>query len=249
MKERETKKLYESISNVDDQFIEEAQSFSAGTDSDSHLAKIGRRHTWARWGVLAACLCCVLGAFIIPNVIYMGDKNGNMEESGAGRDEEGYSVAVYPATEREEDVASADVESLTENEIMSNPLAKHLPRQLPKGFHYGRGSVYHTVMKNGAEYSMLRIEYTTDEILEQKFTTDGGAVAPDPDAIGETFIVCVMNYEPATDNIIFSSIEEVTQSLLKEKEKAYIRLVDCYIGVFVETSNPAAVLDALKYID
>ena len=52
-----------------------------------------------------------------------------------------YSVAVYPSTESEENVESAEVASLTEEETLAHPLAEHLPNQLPDGFHYGRGSV------------------------------------------------------------------------------------------------------------
>ena len=47
MKERETSKLYDSITNIEDKFIEEAKT-----------VKVKRRsRSWAVWGVLAACLC------------------------------------------------------------------------------------------------------------------------------------------------------------------------------------------------
>lgn len=91
---------------------------------------------------------------------------------------------------------------------------------------------------------MLRVEYISGEIPEQQFTEDGGAIAPDPETIGEGFIVCVMNYEPKTDNNIYSSTEEVTLSLLEENESVFVRFRDCYVSVFTET----AVLDALRNI-
>lgn len=72
-----------------------------------------------------------------------------------------YSVAVSPATETEENVDTAEIVTLTEEEALAHPLAEHLPRQLPGGFHYGRGSVYNTTMKDGTQYHMLRVEYIT----------------------------------------------------------------------------------------
>ena len=56
MKEKETSKLYSSITNVDNHFIEEAQ-----TKTKKKIPK------WTKWGVVAACLCLVMiAALIIP---------------------------------------------------------------------------------------------------------------------------------------------------------------------------------------
>lgn len=157
-----------------------------------------------------------------------------------------YSVAVYPAEESEENVEAAGVISLTESEASANPLSKYLPSQLPKGFHYGRGSVYYTVMKDGKQYNMLRIEYISGTIPEQRFTEDGGAVAPDLEVMGDHFTVQVTNFKPNTDISIYSDIEEVTLSSLKENGAVYIRDENCYIGVFIETAEPEIILEALK---
>ena len=213
-----------------------------------------KRPVRVKWGAAAACLCLVVaGAAVLLRQNFSAAPEGNLPpgtrvDGGSG---EGmmYSVAVYPADENEENVASADVASLSENEVWNNALAEHLPGQLPEGFHYGRGSIYHTVMKDGTQYNMLRVEYILGTIPEQQYTQDGGAVAPDPDTIGESFIVCVMNYEPGTDINIYSSQEEVTLPLLEEKGAVYIRSGDCCIGVFTETAEPAAVLDALRHIE
>ena len=104
------------------------------------------------------------------------------------------------------------------------------------------------MMKDGIQYRMLRVEYISGEIPEQQFTEDGGAIAPDSETIGDVFIVCVMNYEPETDNNIYSSSEEVPLSLLEENRAACIRIEDCYVLVFTETAEPAAVWDALRNI-
>ena len=55
MKEKETSKLYNSITNVSNQFIEEAQ------------AKIKKKKSgWLRWGAAAACLClAAVGAVVL----------------------------------------------------------------------------------------------------------------------------------------------------------------------------------------
>lgn len=206
-----------------------------------------KKINWKIWGTMAACLCLVVGATAI--LWQNNSPAGGPSIPGSGDSGGMYSVAVYPASESEENVDTADVVSLTESEALDNPLAEYLPKQLPESFHYGRGSIYTTVMKDGTQYNMLRVEYITGEIPEQKFTEDGGAIAPAPELIGDLFVVCVMNYEPKIDRDIYSSAEEITVSLFEENGKVYIRFGDCYIGVFNETAEPAAVLDALRNIE
>ena len=177
-----------------------------------------------------------------------GDDTGGMDNVIEGGTTEGhYSVAVYPETESEENVAKADVISLTESEALGHPLGDHLPKQLPEGFHYGRGSLYATVMKDGTKYNMLRVEYLTGEIPEQKFTEDGGAIAPPPGVFGETFTVVVFDFLPGDH--IYSSKEEITLSILEKEDVARIRAGECYVSVFVETAEPSAVLEALRSIE
>lgn len=243
-------KLLEAIGAIDDNLIH-------GAVYDTPKKK---QPVWVKVGAMAACLCLVIcGAVLWKSV---SKPSGNMTDYGGGPVQGGdmvgavpegvdpvvASVAVYPATERIENVATAEVVSLSENEAISYALAAHLPVQLPEGFHYGRGSVYNTVMKDGTQYNMLRIEYSSGTISEQQLTEDGGTVAPDLDVMGEHFTVCVMNYEPKTNISIYASKEDVTQSLLDKNSAAYIRSGDCYVGVFVETATPEAVFDALRSI-
>lgn len=55
MKEKETSKLYNSITNVDNQFIEEAQT------------KTKKKNGWLKWAAIAACLCLmVVGVLSVP---------------------------------------------------------------------------------------------------------------------------------------------------------------------------------------
>lgn len=58
MKKREIQKLYHSITNIDDKYIEEAQT-----------AKKKKKPVWFKWGVVAACLCLVcVSAVAIPHI-------------------------------------------------------------------------------------------------------------------------------------------------------------------------------------
>lgn len=54
MKEKETSKLYHSITNVDNQFIEEAQTTKK------------KKNVWLKWATMAACMCLMICAFVIP---------------------------------------------------------------------------------------------------------------------------------------------------------------------------------------
>lgn len=213
-----------------------------------------KKMNWKAWGAMAACLCLVVGAIALlqensasGGILSSITGGGGMDLGNDGMTHT-YSVAVYPATESEENVDTADIVILTEQETLDNPLADHLPKQLPEGFHYGRGSVYNTVMKDGTLYNMLRVEYITGEIPEPEFAEDGGEVVPNPELLGDTFTVCVMNYEPETNISIYSSQEDITASILEENGVVYIRSGDCYIGVFADTAEPANVLDALRNI-
>ncbi len=243
--------LSDAITNISSEYIEKAADYT--------VARKAHKTVWVKWGAIAACLCLVISGAIIWTTT--SDPSGNITEQAGGAVQGGdigvfpdgvdpitASVAVYPATAKTEDVASAEVVSLTESEALGNALSEHLPAQLPEFFHYGRGSVYNTVMKDGTQYCMLRIEYISGTISEQQFTEDGGAIAPDLDAMGEHFTACVMNYEPKANISICSSKDDVTLSLLEENGAAYIRSGDCYVGVFVETTKPEIVLDALRSI-
>lgn len=234
-----TKKFSEAMNYMDDDIISEAINYK-------HEKK---KNIWLKWGTMAACLCLVIAGSTILWRQNIGTPGIGNEGGLGGLGEGTYSVAVYPATENAEDVASADVVSLTESEALSNSLAEYLPKELPDGFHYGRGSIYNTVMKDGTQYNKLRIEYTTDEIPEQQYAEDGAAIAVEPETIGEFFTICVLNYAPKTEKPILSSIEEMTKTLLDENGAVYIRSGDCYIGVFVETTDSTTVLDALRNIE
>ena len=230
--------FFEVLGELDDDIVKGAKTI------------MKKKMNWRTWGAMAACLCLVevAAALLASSDIPLAITGGGGMDLGNDGMTYNYSVAVYPATESEDNVDTADVVSLTEQEALDNPLADYLPKQLPEGFHYGRGSIYNTVMKDGTQYNMLRIEYITGEIPKPQFAEDGGEAVPNPELLGDTFTVCVMNYEPETDISIYSSQEDITVSLLEEDGAVYIHSGDCYIGVFTDTAEPANVLDALRNI-
>lgn len=230
--------FFEVLGELDDDIVKGAKTI------------MKKKMNWRTWGAMAACLCLVVvaAALLASSDIPLAITGGGGMDLGNDGMTYNHSVAVYPATESEDNVDTADVVSLTEQEALDNPLADYLPKQLPEGFHYGRGSIYNTVMKDGTQYNMLRIEYITGEIPKPQFAEDGGEAVPNPELLGDTFTVCVMNYEPETDISIYSSQEDITVSLLEEDGAVYIHSGDCYIGVFTDTAEPANVLDALRNI-
>lgn len=230
--------FFEVLGELDDDIVKGAKT------------TMKKKMNWRTWGAMAACLCLVVvaAALLASSDIPLAITGGGGIDLGNDGMTYNYSVAVYPATESEDNVDTADVVSLTEQEALDNPLADYLPKQLPEGFHYGRGSIYNTVMKDGTQYNMLRIEYITGGIPKPEFAEDGGEAVPNPELLGDTFTVCVMNYEPETDISIYSSQEDITVSLLEEDGAVYIHSGDCYIGVFTDTAEPANVLDALRNI-
>lgn len=212
-----------------------------------------KKMNWKIWGTIAACLCVVLiGIFVIPhvNTSIPGrmDIPGSGDTGGVEGGEGMYSVAVFPPDKSEQDVMTADVTSLTEIEMMQNPLAARLPKELPNGFHYGRGSHYETTMNDGTQYNMLRIEYITGTIPEQQFTEDGGAIAPDLESIGSQFLLVVWDHKPTSNEEIYA-LEDVTLSLLEGGSFICIQYDDIYMGVSAETAEAETVLEILKSID
>ena len=70
MKEKATQKLFGSITNVNDQFVEESRSRAKRNNP-----------AWVRFGAIAACLCLVLGAvFAVPKLI---SENGGYADAGS----------------------------------------------------------------------------------------------------------------------------------------------------------------------
>lgn len=73
MKEKEPKKLYNSMTNVKEDYIEEAWKEKAKN----------RHPIWIKWGVAAACLfVCVIAVFEIPNILNSASVNDDYLDAG-----------------------------------------------------------------------------------------------------------------------------------------------------------------------
>lgn len=71
MKEKETLKLYNSLTNIDDQFIEETRTKADKT----------RMNGWYKWAVLAACLCLGICVFSVCR-LFSNPEDGRREGEG-----------------------------------------------------------------------------------------------------------------------------------------------------------------------
>ncbi len=61
MKDKRTEKLYDSLTNVDNQFIQEI--------SELPEIKSKRASVWKRWGTLTACLCLLIAGVCISGIL------------------------------------------------------------------------------------------------------------------------------------------------------------------------------------
>ena len=225
------KDLYRSMNEIDNEVLERSET--------------AKKAPWVKWVALAACLCLVIGGSVLILHRYPPVSAGGGIMPG-GSEAGNYSVAVFPDSESFENVASAEVVSLTESEALSHELSQYLPSPLPEGFHFGRGSVYNTRMKDGTQYTMLRIEFMTGIVPEQEYAEDGAAIAPDPNAYGEYFTVSVMNFEPQGIGNIYTSPAEITEDLFLDGGYVCIRLEDHYVSIFPEIADPAIVFQAVQ---
>lgn len=229
------KRLLKAMGKVDETYIEEASP-----------AQRTKRPGWIKWGAVAACLCLVIAGIATSQI------PGIFPDHGAGIDPGGThpdgvdpiiaSVAVYPSTEKIEDVADATNESISEADAYEfDTLGEYLPASLPDGYHFGNANLYETTMKDGTRYHMLRVQYTTGNDTAQGNTEK--EIAADPNALGKSFVVFVMNYEPATEKQIYAPAD-ITGSLLEEMGGStfYVSYGDIYVGFSPDTTTSDDIL-------
>ena len=124
-------KLYEVLGDINEKHVYEARAY--------HKAK---KSIWAKWGVMAACLCLIVAGTVAmlhqPKYDTMtGDpiKDAGGGISGGSEMAGCYSIAVFPDTKSEDSVEIAEVITLSETEVKNNSLSVHLPQALPEGFY------------------------------------------------------------------------------------------------------------------
>ncbi|MCD8085795.1 MAG: hypothetical protein LUF28_05640 [Clostridiales bacterium] len=240
-----TKEFSEAMGELDNRYVEEAVRYKRAV-----------RPRWAAVGAIAACLCLVICIAAAP---YLTESAGNTD-AGAGDDVEPggtlsdgidsvtASLAVYPATEGIEDVADAAVDSISEGDAYEfDTLGEYLPTSLPEGYQFDAANLYETTMKDGTRYYMLRVQYATGS-----GTAQGNAeeeLAADPNDSDKSFVVFVMNYEPATEKQIYTAAD-ITEGLLEALDGGtfHISYGDIYVGISPDTATSDDILAAVSSI-
>ena len=104
MKEKETKKLYHSITNVKEDYIEEAWK-----------EKAKKKHPiWIQWGMAAACLFfCVIAVSEIPDIFNSVPVNDDymdvgIEEASQDGDPDGYGTGQMEQADGDMEIAEQD---------------------------------------------------------------------------------------------------------------------------------------------
>lgn len=87
MREAEVKKLYDSITNVKDEFVEEAQDIKRKkyVSAGKPIPGQKKRPPWTKWCALAASLClvAVTGALVLMNLRRAGMNGGSYHSDGS----------------------------------------------------------------------------------------------------------------------------------------------------------------------
>ena len=183
--------MFEVLNDIDDEYIEQAEKKSA-------------KKTWVKWTGLAACLCLVVAAVFA--VFKPSEAGAGVDAGGANMDVETgiYSIAVFPPYESEENVADAQIVTLSETEAYSfETLGAALPTELPEGYSYQSGYLYDTTMEDGTKYYLLRVTFADGPAPEEIVTEDGGVMMPAE--FPNEFIVTVTNYQPVENIELYAS--------------------------------------------
>ena len=191
---------------------------------------------WLRWGAVAACLCLIAagGLGLASRLRQIAPLSGGGIPAPGGAWPEGVdpktaSIAVYPATEKVQDVATAEVRFLyNEEEALSYPhLGDYLPHTLPDGYWFVIAALYETTMKDGSTYHLLRATYSKSDPADfdpvYPYLTDS------------CFDVQVLDFPPRTNKIKTYTPEKLKISQ-SNQDDFYLALDDVYIGVFPSTS-------------
>lgn len=225
-----TKKFSEAMSEIDNKYVEEALSYK----------KKAKKPGWIKWGAIAACFCLLVGgAFMYRHLNVPITPGGGIGEDPGGSFPESVdpiisSLAVFPASEKIQDVENATLESLDEAVAyaMVN-LGAYLPNELPDGYAFSNANLYETTMKSGTKYYMLRVTYDTETGTFSAPVAEGEEEIPATKATGSSLVVFVMNYQPKTEKKIYESAD-ISESVLErimQNGTFHISYGDVYVGI------------------
>lgn len=226
--------MFALIGSVDEDMI---------ADAGKNVRK--RVPMWVRWGAVAACVCLIAaGALALASReqrgYSMASGSGTIAPGGPwvpeGVDPKIASIAIYPDTEKVQDVLDAEIIRLSEAEALAaEGLGDRLPSSLPEGYAFHRASLYVTTMKSGKIYHMLRVEYRTgdadgapeDTVTPRSMYDDGFTIAV-YDCAPRTDKK-IYEYTPIDDDAIHYMIK--TSILPREGGFFLLRCGDTYIGI------------------
>lgn len=197
--------------------------------------------------IMAVCLFFIAAAVIIPAI--RNSRTYRKYTLGTGT----YNIAVHPAYETEKNVKSATLDKITEEEARSMKVfADYLPPKCLQEYCFKSAMLYHTTMKNGAEYYLLRITYADENYVDtEPIYVDGGQLALDP-ALGRLFTVDFFNYGPRSDSAkeYMYNAEEITEEMLRELDgrRFFVSFGDVYIGLSQGDMSAAEVLTLIQAI-
>lgn len=231
-----SKKFSEAMNEMDNKYIEEIFQYK----------KRARKPAWIKWGAMAACLCLLVGGAVMYQSLNAPSRPG----AGPGVQPGGSvsetvdpiisSLAVYPASEKIQDVENATMKEVDQTAAYAmTDLGSYLPTQLPDGYTFGNASVYETTMKNGTKYYMLRVTYLSGTIPIPTFNDVGEAAVGK--TTGKSFAVFVMNYEPGTHREIHDAAD-ISESTLEQSMvdgTFHISYGDIYVGITPDGSQTA----------
>lgn len=244
-------KILDAIGSINDEAVQDARAYKR-----TRYSKV------VKWGAMVACFGLIITVTVLtlPGVLRNPSGGPSIPGGGVatpGEHPEGVdpvieSMAVYPATEDIRDVEDATIESVDEITAYGMPgLGNYLPVALPAGYHFYGASLYETTMKNGTKYHLLRVTYSTgsDEITAAPADDDGGVPVPDPNLLGSSFVVFVMDYKPKTNNTIYS-FEDLREYLETTDNNGIFHFTyeDIYIGFSPADLSAKEILDVVDSI-
>lgn len=236
-----TEEFCEILGDISDSYVQEARA-------EHKVRKAGR------FRLAAACLCLVAAGVAVSRLpgLFLDQGSGGAPNGvfPDGVDPIIASLAVYPATERVQDVADASMEPISEADAYGfEPLGEYLPAALPEGYHFGSAYLYKTTMENGTNYHLLRVTYTNGEPAAREQTGGDGETAADPNTFGEHFDLFVMDYRPETEQQIYKP-EDITAGVLDQTggRTFHISYGDIYVGVTPSSASADDILTALNAI-
>jgi len=222
---------------------------------------------WAKWTAAAACLCLIAG-LVLPNLLQgrpgsavtPGAGGEGIVPGGAPGDWSGdidpitASIAVFPDTEKLENVQSATLTDIDEATACAfGDLGAYLPTHVSAGYHFARASVYETTMKDGTKYYQLRVVYADGDIAELDPVTDTATGEQSKEAqtmTSNSYKLWIMNYNPGKEYTVYSG-DTLTEYIknLSDNGVFYFTMDGLFFGFVPYDLSPEDVMAVVSSMD